>query len=460
MNNKNYLHKTILVLGDLISFIIGLWVSLYIRHLSMPTSIEFERHVLSFVLIFAMWVAINYINGLYDTTKNLQGIKFFRRIWEAAGISLLIGIIFFYLFPQAQISPKTILVLSVFSGYTLSSLFRYLSFKIIFPKTPKKKVLFVGFNQEVKEIISLFEQKYQNQYQAELIIDQNETTNKRGIETKTKINNIEKTIEDKNIDLVILAPHIKSDKDFSEQLYHLLFLPIEIRDTSLFYEDLTGRIPPHTLHESWFLDHLRNLNRPFSAFFRRTMDLIASIFLGFITLVLFPVIALAIKLESKGPVLIKQKRVGKNNEVFNMYKFRSMYALSENGLAETDGPEFAKKDDDRVTKIGKFMRKTRIDELPQVWNMLKGDITLVGPRPERPEIVKKLKEKMPYYSLRHVVKPGLTSWAVLHQNYTDTLEKSLQKLQFDLYYIKNRSFLLDITILMKTVNVLVRMMGQ
>ena len=137
-----------------------------------------------------------------------------------------------------------------------------------------------------------------------------------------------------------------------------------------------------------------------------------------------------------------------------------MYALSNDGSAETEGATFAKKDDKRITSFGKFLRKTRLDELPQALNMLKGEIGLVGPRPERPEICKTLEERMPYYSLRHVVKPGLTGWAVINQNYTDTMESSLQKLQYDLFYIKNRSMLLDISIILKTVNLLIRFMGQ
>jgi len=137
-----------------------------------------------------------------------------------------------------------------------------------------------------------------------------------------------------------------------------------------------------------------------------------------------------------------------------------MYALSEDGSAETQGVEFAKKDDKRVTLVGKILRKSRIDELPQFINILKGDISFIGPRPERPEIVEELKTQMPYYPLRHIIKPGITGWAAIHQHYTDTLETSLQKLQYDLYYIKNRSILLDLSIILKTINVVLRGMGQ
>ena len=137
-----------------------------------------------------------------------------------------------------------------------------------------------------------------------------------------------------------------------------------------------------------------------------------------------------------------------------------MYVLGPDGSAEENGYQFAKKDDVRITSIGKILRKTRIDELPQVINLWKHDVTLIGPRPERPEIVEELTRRMSYYPLRHVVRPGLTGWAVLHQHYADSHEKSLKKLQFDLFYIKNKSFLLDISIMLKTVNIIFRGLGQ
>jgi len=177
-------------------------------------------------------------------------------------------------------------------------------------------------------------------------------------------------------------------------------------------------------------------------------------------IIFFPLIAAAIKLSSPGPIFIRQRRVGQVGREFTLYKFRSMFALSQDGSAETQGVEFAQKNDKRITWVGKILRRTRLDELPQVWNLIKRDVTLIGPRPERPEIIRELEKRMPYYPLRHLVRPGLTGWALIHQNYTDTYDTSLQKLQYDLYYIKNRSFLLDLSIILRTINVLTRWMGQ
>ncbi len=260
--------------------------------------------------------------------------------------------------------------------------------------------------------------------------------------------------------IIVIAPHLEQQEDALRELYQLLFWGVHVVNLPSFYETITGRIPPSTFSESWFLNHLQKNGNPIYEKVRTVIDYIAVIAIGSLFVLTFPIIALCIKFTSPGPIFIRQERIGQQGRLFTMYKFRSMYALAPDGSAETDGWQFAKKQDTRITSIGKILRKTRIDELPQVINLCKRDITLIGPRPERPAIVRELEERMPYYPLRHLVRPGLTGWAVIHQQYTDTIESSLEKLQYDLYYIKNRSFLLDVTILLRTVNVVVRFMGQ
>ncbi|MFB6226545.1 MAG: sugar transferase [Candidatus Paceibacteria bacterium] len=464
MHHRVSLKKIYLVIQDLVAFYLGLWFGLAVRHLTLPTWEQFSRHIPLFTILFILWVIINYINELYDPNSKPEGIKFYRKIWESALFSTIVGAIFFYLLPQTTINPKTILLLTAVFGYLLVNLFQIFAFKFLFPKTSKQNLLFVGFNTEVEELLNILGSQHFFYRPVGVVANDKDNFDKNELSEQMEIyediTDIKEIISEEEIDQVILEPDLKSDNKAVKNLYQLLYLPVKIKDLNAFYEEITGRVPPSTFKETWFLDHLRNLQEPSKLWGRRIIDLVVGLVLSLITFILFPIIALAIKVESEGPVLISQTRVGKENKEFTMHKFRSMYALSEEGLAETDGPEFAKKDDERITKVGKILRKTRLDELPQVWNLLKGDLTLIGPRPERPEIVEKLEDEMPYYSLRHIIKPGITSWAVLHQNYTDTLEKSLQKLQYDLFYIKNRSFLLDLSIGLRTVNVVVRMMGQ
>jgi exopolysaccharide biosynthesis polyprenyl glycosylphosphotransferase len=166
-------------------------------------------------------------------------------------------------------------------------------------------------------------------------------------------------------------------------------------------------------------------------------------------------VALAIKCTSRGPVLYHQRRVGQHGRVFTVHKFRSMYADAEKGT----GAVWARNDDERVTSVGRFLRRTRIDELPQLWNVLKGDMSLVGPRPERPEFVSSLTREIPFYGQRHVVRPGLTGWAQVRYTYGASVEDAMEKLQYDLFYIKNRSIALDLFIAAKTVKTVVMQRG-
>ena len=231
-------------------------------------------------------------------------------------------------------------------------------------------------------------------------------------------------------------------------------------DLTSFYEVITGRIPPVTFSEAWFLENIKNQSHPIYEKIRLVIDFILGLIMFIIFSVSFPLTALAIKLSSPGPIFIKQKRVGQWNREFTIYKYRSMYYDPVDNTANSSNWMFTKKSDIRITSIGKFLRQTRLDELPQCLNILKREITLIGPRPEMKEVFEVMKEKMPYYPLRHIVKPGMTGWAVIHQNYTDNWDTTLQKLQYDIFYIKNRSLLLDLFIILRTINVVVRMKGQ
>jgi lipopolysaccharide/colanic/teichoic acid biosynthesis glycosyltransferase len=267
-------------------------------------------------------------------------------------------------------------------------------------------------------------------------------------------------LEKHAIDLVVISPEIRTNSVYEHDLYNLLFTGVEIIDLAAFYEVITGRVPPFIFSEGWFLEHLHLADNPIYDRLRTIMDYGAAVIVGLIGIFLFPFIALAIKLNSPGPIFFHQKRVGKSGVEFTLYKFRSMYALAPDGSAEVNGAQFATKNDTRITAVGRFLRKTRMDELPQIWNILKRDLTLVGPRPERPEITRELEHRIHYYPLRHVVRPGITGWAQIHQNYTDNFESTEEKLQYDFYYIKNKSLLLDIIILLRTVNVVLRFRGQ
>ncbi len=227
------------------------------------------------------------------------------------------------------------------------------------------------------------------------------------------------------------------------------FSGIEVIDAPSFYEQVTGKLMIENITPSWFIfsDGFRRTG--FGRIMKRSADLALALVGIILTLPILPFIALGVKLTSPGPVLFSQVRVGQGDRPFVLFKFRSMRADAE----KTSGAVWAQKDDPRITRFGKFLRTSRLDELPQLYNVLRGDMSLVGPRPERPEFVNKLKEVIPYYSERHFVKPGVTGWAQVKYAYGASVDDAIEKLRYDLYYIKNMSMLLDIITILETVKV-------
>jgi len=455
------MRQLILLSGDICSFAIAFWLSLAVRNLSIPTQSSVATNLPFFLILFLLWLAINYINGLYDLTGLSNDKTFLRRFGGTALLSLCVGIAFFYLVPKTRISPKTILILNTLFGYLFSLGWRFLYNSAQGIERLKTRVLCVGYGEELEELIEITSKYPKRGYHIAACIDpEKKLTHKDDIDVYHSFQKIRSVVTNHDIGLVVISPHLMQNENALRELYELLFWSIPIINLPSFYETITGRIPPSTFSESWFLEHIKHSANPIYEKLRTLADYIAGILLGTIFVILCPLIAIAIRLNSKGGIFFTQKRVGQHGKTFDLYKFRSMYVLSDDGSAETSGAQFAKKGDKRITPVGLFLRKTRLDELPQCINLLKRDITLIGPRPERPEIVTALQLRVPYYPLRHIVRPGLTSWAVLHQNYTDTMEKSLQKLQYDLYYIKNRSILMDLSIGLKTISVILRLKGQ
>ena len=221
------------------------------------------------------------------------------------------------------------------------------------------------------------------------------------------------------------------------------------------YEDIFDRVPISLLKYNWFLENISTEPRGVYDALKRVMDIIISTPLLLVTAIIYPFVALSMKLEDGGSVFIAQDRVGQNNKMIRVFKFRSM---ARNELDPT------KKSDNMITKTGAFLRKTRLDEFPQLWNVLKGDISLIGPRPELPEAVKHYTEEVPYYNVRHLVRPGLSGWAQIyhdaHPHHSVDIVETKNKLSYDLYYIKNRSFLLDLKIALKTLKTLASIAGR
>jgi len=258
------------------------------------------------------------------------------------------------------------------------------------------------------------------------------------------------------VDDIVVASGRLGNGGLSRALINCRLKGKNIYNLATFYEQLADKLPVLSMRDQWLI-FSQGFDRLGSNIFRkikRGFDILSSVLLIVVSLPLGLLIAILIKVTSRGPVFYIQDRLGQDEKPFRMLKFRTMVCG-----AEREKPKWAEENDRRVTKVGRVLRKTRLDELPQLINVFKGDMSLIGPRPEREYFVRILKEKVPYYSLRFAVKPGITGWAQVNYRYGATIEDAIEKLRYDLYYIKNMSLFLDLRILLKTIRVCLFGMG-
>ncbi|MFA4890448.1 MAG: exopolysaccharide biosynthesis polyprenyl glycosylphosphotransferase [Candidatus Paceibacterota bacterium] len=433
MTYGNRLKKITIMAGDLLFLYISLLITLMVRYGSWPDKTLWKLYGFPFLFIYFVWIAIFYIAGLYDIEKFSSAGYLRNQIFKAMAAGGVLAMLMFYLIPLFLITPKTSLFINLFVGFFLVMVWRKINLSLSMAGT-KIKIFFLGKSKEADKFSDFLKSRPQLGYAiASDLLSAN---------------------------LIVAPEEIRQNQELAQILYNMILEGRNVASFEKFYESITGKIPVSMISEIWFLENLAETKKENYEKFKRVIDMISSFVFLAAFLVIYPFVAIAIKIDSKGPTLIKQKRMGKNGKIFNILKFRSMVALSPDGLAEKNGAEWAKEKDKRITFVGNFLRKSRIDELPQIWNVLKGDLSFIGPRPERPEFVGELNKKIPHYSMRHLVKPGLTGWAQINFPYGASVEDAMEKLQYDLYYIKNKTLLLDVLILLKTVAVVLRRAGR
>lgn len=417
-----------IVIGDLFFLYLGLFATLALRYGSLPGKKLWAYHQTPFLFVYAIWIIVFYIAGLYDIER-FASIRYLRnQIFKAMAAGGILAMIMFYLIPSFLITPRINLFIDLVVSFFLLWVWRKVSF-FLSVKGSKIKVFFLGDSGEINSFADFLNSRPQLGYAS--------------------------ANDFSSADMVVVPEEARKNKSLVQDLYNMILVGKNIVNFEKFYESITGKIPVSMISELWFLENLAQTKKENYEKFKRVMDIFSSLFFLVIFLVIYPFVAIAIKLNSKGPVLYKQKRVGKNGKIFEIIKFRSM---AED--AEKNGAQWAKEGDHRITFIGNILRKTRIDEIPQIWNVIKGDLSFIGPRPERPEFIKELETKVPHYSMRHLVKPGLTGWAQINFPYGASVEDATEKLQYDLYYIKNRTLLLDLIITLKTIAVILRRSGR
>ena len=390
-----------------------------------------------------------YLYDLYDFVHMHDRRELFLRLVQALGLAWAALAVAFYLFPQLMMG-RGVSLYALPLALALMIAWRVSIHWFLGHPHIGERILIVGSGPTAIEIARETLERRDAGYRVVGFTD-----NDASLVGKSLINprvvgltsNLEDIVKRENIDRIIVAMSERRGRFPTDQLLQLsLSGNVSIEECASFYERLTGRVHLDMLRPSWLIFSGRGRQARLNAFLRVVMHRGVALIGAIISLPIALLTALLIKLESPGPVLYKQERVGKNGRTFVVMKFRSMHAD-----AEKDGPVWARTDDNRVTHVGRIIRKIRVDEIPQFWNILKGEMNFVGPRPERPHFVAQLAQEIPFYEQRHLIAPGLTGWAQIKYPYGSSIEDARQKLQYDLYYIKNQSLVLDAVILFETV---------
>jgi sugar transferase (PEP-CTERM system associated) len=445
------MNRTILILifGDFLSSLISIYAGSAVRFRSF-TQLEDslywkpeEMIVFILVLLFS-----SHLLEIYDSNKTTGKKELLVRIFIAVTASFILMSVIYYLFPAVMIG-RGLLVLSLFIFGSLQSLWHIVYRWYANIPGLAKRVLVLGTGPLAEKIGVLITSTNHNHLLGGYI---NYSSEAAHVPLHSIVGNggglVDTVRKEKAKKIVISLSERRGCLPIKELLACKLS-GVEVVDAPSFYEELTGKLLIEDIKPSWFVlsDGFRKTN--FRSVSKRIFDSLFAAVCLIITVLFMPIIALLIKLDSRGPVFFKQIRTGEGGKEFLIYKFRTMRQDAE---SET-GAVWAQENDTRVTRIGRMLRKSRLDELPQLFNVLKGDMSFIGPRPERPEMIKELEEMIPYYSERHSVKPGITGWAQVKYSYGASVEDAMEKLKYDLFYVKHNSLFLDLLIMLETVKV-------
>jgi len=431
-----------LFLGDIILLYSSLWLALTLREWGLPSEKYWDLHFWPFTVIFGVWILVFFISGLYEKHTLILKSRLPATVFNAQIANSFIAVLFFYFIPYFGITPKTNLFIYLIISFGLILLWRIYGDRILHPLS-KQKGIIVGSGEEMKELLE--EVNNNPRYGLEFIssVDLNKII---GVDFNNEI--LTRVYSE---EVQIIAIDLKSGlvEPILPHLYNLIFSRVKFIDMYKIYEDIFDRIPLSLVRYNWFLENISTESRTAYDILKRITDIILSFIIGVASLVFYPVVYVLIKLDDGGKVFFEQERIGKNNKIIRVKKFRTM---TEN-----------ENENKKITKIGGWLRKLRIDELPQLWSVFRGDMSMIGPRPEIPALVKNYEEEISYYNIRHLIKPGLSGWAQLYHNDPPKVdadaEKTRRKLSYDLYYIKNRSFMLDLKIALKTIKALLSRSG-
>ncbi len=421
-----------IVLGDFISFWISFFVVLSIRFEQIYPKEVIGTHLAPFAILCATWILCFFLFGLYDLLNIKPTIPHLKRFSFALITCFVVGIFLFYLVPLFGISPKTNLLFQVIGFGLLSFLLRRVVYSL-FSKQIVRPVVIVGNTPYTNELFNSI--KTNPQLGLKVVSFTNDLPN-----SLAEYSNLKNSV-------FIFEKNLKELQE--KDILTFYKNKTEILDITEAYEKYLLKIPVDYISQSWIIENLSTKSNLLYDITTRILDIIFSIIILIISSPFLLISSLCIYLHDKGPVFYIQERVGLNGKLFKFYKLRSMVVDSEK-----DGAVWTAKDDQRITSVGKVIRKLHIDEAPQMINILKGDLTFIGPRPEWVKFVRVYEESIPHYDLRHIVRPGFTGWAQIKYQYSRNIKDTKEKFEYDLYYIKNRNIFLDFGIILKTIQII------
>jgi len=456
--------KTLLVLVDLllvnsaVLIALGIWT---LRDPQLSFSLEFilsQAHW--FVILTALWLFLAILNSFYNLRVadylRLSGVALAR----ITAVVLLIYLGIYFAAPR-QALPRLFILYFGVASFSLVGLWRA-GYVLFLSRAPfQRRALIVGAGWAGRTIARAIRENLSPGYQLVGFADDDPAKQTQVIEGLPVLGtrrDLVTLVKANGVAEVVLAITHDVDGELLQTLMNCQEQGVAITPMTALYEELTGRVPVEHVGDGWYIALPLNhaATGGFYPLFKRALDIVVATVGLIIFGLLFPFIALAIVLDSPGPLLYIQERVGKGGTTYRVIKLRTMIPEAEkNGEAV-----WARKSDPRVTRVGWFLRKMRLDELPQFINILRGEMSAVGPRPERPEFVAQLEKQVPFYRMRHAVKPGMAGWAMLYQDYAGSVEDALVRLQYDLYYIKHQSIWLDVLILLRTIGQMARLRGR
>ena len=413
-----------------------------------------------FPLFSALWLLLASLNDFYDLKVVADPRASSSALLRISALVLAAYLLIYFLYPPRRPLPRGIVLYQAAASFALIGLWRAGYISLLGRPTFRRRAIVVGAGWAGRTIARTI-RKLSPGYYLVGFVDDDPTKQGQVIENLPVLGtrrDLLSLVRTNDIAEVILAITQGVDGELLQTLMDCQEQGVAITPMATLYEELTGRVPVEHIGDAWYialpLDYASTGG--FYPLLKRALDIsvamVGLVLFGFF----FPFIALAIVLDSPGPVFYTQERVGKGGRTYRLIKLRTMVPD-----AEREGKAiWARESDPRVTRVGRFLRRMRLDELPQFINVLRGEMSVVGPRPERPEFVGELEEQLPFYRMRHAVKPGMAGWAMLHQDYAGSVEDALVRLQYDLYYIKHQSLWLDVLILLRALGKILSLRGR